>query len=121
MAPMRTHAFWAMDCDMALWLEADDPASAERALAEAETEVHEAENVLSRFRTTSALTRLNQAAGTPVVVASGDIAMAMVDTKPATRVDTWPSASRSSGRPSRSSASATPGRRLVTSAHRESR
>lgn len=55
----RQHRFRAMGCQMSMWLEMDDYQMAEHLLREAEEVFHQAENVLSRFDSTSELSRLN--------------------------------------------------------------
>lgn len=57
-----------MDCTIGFWLADCDAVTAAEAFDQAEALVHQAEQVLSRFRPTSELSRLNAGAGRPVAV-----------------------------------------------------
>ena len=62
-AQWRQRPFLAMGCRMAIWLEMADQRQADSLLDQAEAMVHDAERVLSRFDTTSELSRLNGRVG----------------------------------------------------------
>ncbi|MEZ4519331.1 MAG: FAD:protein FMN transferase [Chloroflexota bacterium] len=55
--------FRAMGCRMSVWLDMEDSKTADRLLREAEDMFHAAERVLSRFDSTSELSRLNNRSG----------------------------------------------------------
>ena len=55
-----------MDCTIGFWLADCDAVTAAEAFDHAEAQVHQAEQVLSRFRPTSELSRLNATAGRPM-------------------------------------------------------
>ncbi|MBK8986345.1 MAG: FAD:protein FMN transferase [Chloroflexi bacterium] len=67
-ATWQTHQFWAMGCQMAVWLEAE-PDVAAQAFADVAALFAAHEQTLSRFRPDSELSRLNGRSGQWVVVA----------------------------------------------------
>lgn len=62
-ANWRTHRFWAMGSQVALWLETSDSGAANAAFTAAEALFAANEQILSRFQPTSELSKLNARAG----------------------------------------------------------